>query len=419
MLVNICGFEFKITNDKSEYQDYKGASINYSSKAFDKIEIRVSPASLLFEESIKPVAPRIEKKPQDVYFYLPSTDSNEWVNDPFSASFFLLSRYEEYLPFTASKYNSYEAGSSISFREKILDRPLVNEWAEQLKRQILEKFPSTDFRINEFSPLISIDIDQAYAFQHRGCWRNLLSIARNSFSFNGKMLSAHLKTFFLKQQDPYDTYDYLKKIQEKSKLPFIYFVNLGNYSSFDKNLDSQNTAMIKLLTEINSYSPVGIHPSYFSNDMPGKFIAEKQSLETVLNKPVTKSRQHYLKIKMPDTYHHLINAGITEDYSMGYSTQPGFRAGTCTPFQWFDLSKNLETSLHIFPITFMDGNFGEDLKMNPEEAGQAMSAYIDTVKAYKGTFLCIWHNQTVNDRFFWKGWKKIFEQLIEELNAEI
>lgn len=118
MLVNICGFEFKITNDKSEYQDYKGASINYSSKAFDKIEIRVSPASLLFEESIKPVAPRIEKKPQDVYFYLPSTDSNEWVNDPFSASFFLLSRYEEYLPFTASKYNSYEAGSSISFRKK-------------------------------------------------------------------------------------------------------------------------------------------------------------------------------------------------------------------------------------------------------------------------------------------------------------
>ncbi len=415
MLNDICGFDVKITDKETEYLSYTGPSLNYSNKTFEKKDISISPAALLFENSLKPIIPRIEKKENEVAFYLPGTENEQWVNDPFAASFFLVSRYEEYFPFTPGKYNSYEADSSISFQKGILNKPLVNEWAERLKKIILETYPNLTFRSNIFSPVISIDIDQAYAFKYRGWLRNALSLFRNIVFRRKRLLSAQLKTFFLKEQDPYDTYEYLEKTQSDSKLQFVYFVNVGSYSRFDKNLSAKNPAMKKLLTKLNKYAPVGIHPSYFSNEKPEKFATEIKSLKDLLGKTITKSRQHYLKIKMPDTYQHLLDAAITEDYSMGYGTHPGFRAGTCTPFNWFDLSKNIVTSLKVYPITFMEGTFGEDLKMSPQEALKAMSEFIDTVKKYNGSFLCIWHNQTVNDLFFWKGWKAVFRQIIEKL----
>lgn len=415
LLEDICGFGISLTCDKLEYQFYSGPSLNYSNFSFNKKEIQISPASLLFENSLIPVTPRIEKKENEVEFLLPEKKSGKWVNDPFAASFFLVSRYEEYFPFTPSKYNSYEADSSISFQQRILNRPLVNEWAEKFKRQILEMFPSITFRENQFSPVISIDIDQAYAFRYRGWMRNIISFVRNIVTLNFRLLSAQIKTILLNRQDPYDTYKYLEKKQSESKLSFLYFVNLGDYSRFDKNLSAANPAMKRLLKCINEYAPVGIHPSYFSNESPLKFAKETESLENLLGQPITKSRQHYLKIKMPDTYQRLLNEGIKEDYSMGYGMQPGFRAGACTPFQWFDLSKNKVTSLKVYPITFMEGTFGEDLAMTPSQASKAMSEYTDVVKKHNGYFLCIWHNQTVNDHFFWKGWRSVFEQMIEKI----
>lgn len=412
MLEDICGFEIRITNNESEYQSYTGPSLNYSNRSFTKREITIEPASLLFEDSLNPIIPRIEKKENEVEFLLPGKNSDQWIADPFAASFYLVSRYEEYFPFTPSKYNSYEADSSISFQQGLLNRPLVNEWAEALKKQILEMHPSTHFNENRFMPVISIDIDQAYAFKYRGWLRNILSFIRNIVFLNGRLLIAQLKTILFKQQDPYDTYDFLEKVQTDSKLPFIYFTNLGAYSQFDKNLDAKNPALKKLLARINNYAPVGIHPSYFSNERPSKFEAEKTSLENLLNKSITKSRQHYLKIKMPDTYQHLLNIGIKEDYTMGYNIHAGFRAGTCNPFQWFDLSKNCITSLKIYPITFMEGTFEADMNVRPEEVLKSMKEYVKTVKAFNGYFLCIWHNNTVCGKLFWKKWKKIFEELL-------
>ncbi|HVT86178.1 MAG TPA: polysaccharide deacetylase family protein [Chitinophagaceae bacterium] len=418
MLEDICGFEIKIICDEAEYLSFPGPSLNYSNRPFNKKEIQINPAFLLFEDSLTPVNPRIEKKRSEIKFYLPGKNSDQWVNDPFAASFFLVSRYEEYFPFTPSEFNSYEANVSISFQQKLLNRPLVNEWGEKLKKQILDTYPSMPYRANQFYPVISIDIDQAYAFKYRGWLRNILSLIRNIVFLKRKLLWAQLKTIFFTQKDPYDTYEYLKKMQFDSKLPFIYFVNLGAYSRFDKNLDAANPVMKKLLNDINSYAPVGIHPSYFSNEKPEKFAAEKKSLEALLGKSITKSRQHYLKIKMPDTYQHLLNAGIKEDYSMGYGKQPGFRAGTCTPFNWFDLTKNTVTPLKIYPITFMEGTFGEDLNSNPDKGFEIMTEYIKTVRSFNGYFLCIWHNNTVSGKLFWKKWKKVFEELLLLLKVQ-
>jgi hypothetical protein len=102
---------------------------------------------------------------------------------------------------------------------------------------------------------------------------------------------------------------------------------------------------------------------------------------------------------------------------MGYASAPGFRAGTCTPFYWFDLEKNSATQLKLFPITYMEGSLGEDLKLTPSDAQNKIDSLTETVKQYKGCFVCIWHNHTINNQFFWKGWKLVFENNLQKLNA--
>jgi len=120
-----------------------------------------------------------------------------------------------------------------------------------------------------------------------------------------------------------------------------------------------------------------------------------------------------LKLKFPETYRHLIEAGINEDYTMGYASAPGFRAGTCNPFYWFDLEKNEKTSLKIFPITYMEGTFIEDLKLFPDESSAIINNLMNTVKQYNGVFVPLWHNHTVSDTLLWKNWKCVFEKSLE------
>ena len=69
---------------------------------------------------------------------------------------------------------------------------------------------------------------------------------------------------------------------------------------------------------------------------------------------VTKSRQHFLAFELPTTYLKLIQSGILEDYSMGYASHLGFRAGICSPFRFYNLLEEKETDLVVYPFQVMD-----------------------------------------------------------------
>ncbi len=42
-----------------------------------------------------------------------------------------------------------------------------------------------------------------------------------------------------------------------------------------------------------------------------------------------------------------------------------------------------------------------------------MKPMVDEVKSVDGTFVSLWHNDSLNDRGIWKGWRKVFEDLHE------
>ena len=143
---------------------------------------------------------------------------------------------------------------------------------------------------------------------------------------------------------------------------------------------------------MDEFSDVGIHPSYGSGDRVESVQKEIRRLEQILDRPICSSRQHYLKMSFPETYRTLIANGIEEDYSMGYSEVPGFRAGTCTPFKFYDLQANEPTNLTVYPFAVMDRTLNDHLKLSPEEAIERVSDLFAEVKAVHGTLVSVWHN---------------------------
>src|SRR4030095_15242028 len=128
LLKNICGCEIAFTHNRDEFSLYEGPRINYSNEAVVQKELWVKPVSdLLFEETIVTQ----EIKVFDLYDYKAfyGTQEGELSFDIFAASFYLVSRYEEYLPHEKDQYGRFAHTNSLAFQENFLSIPLVNFWA--------------------------------------------------------------------------------------------------------------------------------------------------------------------------------------------------------------------------------------------------------------------------------------------------
>jgi len=99
---------------------------------------------------------------------------------------------------------------------------------------------------------------------------------------------------------------------------------------------------------------------------------------------------------------------------MGFASLTGFRAGTCTAFNFFDLSKNQQTELIVHPFQVMDVSLKNYLHLNPQKAWQLIEELMLEVKNVNGTFISLWHNESLRDSGQWLGWREVFEQILEK-----
>ena len=191
---------------------------------------------------------------------------------------------------------------------------------------------------------------------------------------------------------------------------------MSEYTTFDKNISFGNINYKLLIKNVADYCKVGIHPSYFSLKNELKIKKEKKRLEQIVNFPITKSRQHYLRLDLPETYQNLVDLEIKEDYTMGYASHYGFRAGTCTPFYFYDLDHEIQTPLKVFPFAVMDGTLKDYLNFTAKRSYDTILKLANEVKKVDGTFITLFHNESVGGTGRWKGWKTLYENIMRELS---
>ena len=98
---------------------------------------------------------------------------------------------------------------------------------------------------------------------------------------------------------------------------------------------------------------------------------------------------------------------------MGYADTPGYRAGTATPFPFYDLSRDEETQLIVHPFILMDTTLQKYMALNPGEALEVIKKQIDEARSVGSTFSFIWHNQNLCDLYGWSGWRETYEKMID------
>jgi hypothetical protein len=415
LLKEMMGIEPHFTQDVEVFESASLPKLAYGKQRLQN-GLYIEAVELLFETGVR-------KVPVDVFTYdgLPAffQGNGDIPFDIFAASFFLISRYEEYLPSAKDQYQRYKAKNSLAYQHGFLDKPVINFWVEALKKLISTRYPAIQTKEQQFSATVTFDIDVAFAFRGRSFLRKLLSSGKELLSFNFHDFVKRLKVYASNATDPFDSYSYiLASLSEIDARHIFFFLVAGKLSRYDRNLSPSSGAMSSLVKEIRASSEVGIHPSYYTSEKKELLAKEKQKLEVLLSRPVTISRQHYLRFQLPGTFMQLLEAGITEDYSMGYAELPGFRAGICTPFRFYNLSEETATQLVIHPVTYMEGSFLEDMGMQPDECITTIAQLVETVKAVKGSFVCIWHNHTLSDYKIYKGWRKPYEATLRLLKEK-
>ena len=59
----------------------------------------------------------------------------------------------------------------------------------------------------------------------------------------------------------------------------------------------------------------------------------------------------------------------------------------------------------------MDGTLRHYLRLKPEDALKEVEKLMKEVKNVGGTFVSVWHNETVNNKDLWKDYRQVFEKM--------
>ncbi len=400
------------TSDRSVYLSHKGPKLNYSPERISDSEFYLFPHKLLFETDIseQPID-RFDIFGRPAFF----RTEGDFPFDIFAAAFFLVSRYEEYLLFQPDKYGRFPHQASLAFRENFLDFPIINYWLDDFKKSLGRKFPDLIFRMKDFKFIPSYDIDIAYSYKLKGMKRNLGGFYRSLLKGQWAYLLDRWDVLFNKKKDPFDSYEWLDSLHLYCRTRAYYFFLVAKkQKGADKNISPDKPEMKSLIAYHASGYTVGIHPSWQSGDDETVLMEEVDKLTKIIGSPVKYSRQHYIRMSLPQTYRRLIEAGIDKDFSMGYGSVNGFRASISSSFYWYDLQAEKKTGLMLFPFCFMDSTSFYENRLSPGSALSELMDYYRKIKQVNGLMITIWHNHFFGSDPMFAGWKEVYEVFLKD-----
>ena len=181
-LTQYYGLSFGLTSDEERFKTAPDTcKINYGYHRLIPGEIFIHAHVLLTESYIRPVRTEcFEKKSfrsEDPVYKAFFKTEGDWGFDIFAAIFYLVTRYEEYLPHQHDAYGRYDHQQSLAYREGFLHLPLVNIWLEDFRHFLTEKNPEFSVPHSHFEFLPTYDIDMAWSYRNKGFKRNAGAIA--------------------------------------------------------------------------------------------------------------------------------------------------------------------------------------------------------------------------------------------------
>lgn len=408
----ILGLEVGFTSKIEDFIAHGSLKMSYTKQPLSH-ELFVRSHSLLFEQGLSDIDINIQPWDTTKGFFATGNRSH-LPFDIFAASFYLLSRYEEYMPHVRDDYERFMATESLAYQHHFLSQPVVDIWAYKLKAVLQERFPDYTFAHKTYNVQPVIDVPMAYKFKEKGLMRTIGGTLNDLRRLRFRQLYNRYSVLMGFKNDPYNTYKWLINKQKQCSFKFTVLFLIGDYSTYDKNISTNKKQFVSLIKSIADYCNVGIKASYLSLDDVSILKQEKQKIESIINRDLKAIRHSFSKLNLPQSYRNLIELEINQDFTMGYINALGFRAGTCTPFQFYDLDYEIQTPLQINPYQCLDAVLLKQRSLLDKT--ETLQKLIREIKAVNGTFIPIFHNYAFSNTGKWKDFKIVFNLILESVN---
>ena len=334
--------------------------------------------------------------------------------DLFGGVFFMLTRWEEAVGKHRDKHDRYPASESLVVKNGFILRPVVDEYANLIRHWLIGIRYSVPVDSSTYKIVPTCDVDTPFYWQTKPVWKTLGGrLLKHWNLFESIKDYSDFKAVQNKgEKDPYDTFDYLMTLAEKNGTRFQFNFLGGGKTKFEGYYQVDDPNIRSLMEEMKSRGhTIGVHPSYDAYKDVNMIKEEKLAVETNAEISISKSRQHYLRFAVPDTWKYLADAGIAEDSTLGYAAEPGFRCGTSKPFPVFDIHQREQLPLIERPLLIMDVSFRMYKKLSIQESIALCENIKAQVKKHNGEMVILWHNSSLSEIDEWERWEEVLEQL--------
>ncbi|NRB83344.1 MAG: hypothetical protein HRU49_06180 [Winogradskyella sp.] len=405
----ILRLEIKFTSKIEDFIAHDSLKMSYTRQPLSN-ELFVRSNELLFEQGLSDLDINVQTWDNTKGFFA-AGERSDLPYDIFAASFYLLSRYEEYLPHVKDDYGRFMAKESLAYKNRFLNQPVIDIWAYKLQAVLKERFPDFKFSDRKYRLQPIIDVPMAYYFRKKGLLRTIGGTFTDIGRFRFRQLYQRYLVLMGFKRDPYDTFKWIIAKQKQCNFKFTVLFLIGDYSTYDKSISTNKKEFVSLIKSVADYCYVGIKASFFALEDISILKKEKLKMEAIINSDLHAVRHSFSKLNLAQSYRNLIELEINQDFTMGYIDTLGFRAGTCTPFQFYDLDNEVQTPLQINPYHCLDYAL---LKYASQlDKQEHLQKLIDEVKAVNGTFTPVFHNYTFSNQERWKGFRSLFNIILE------
>lgn len=346
--VNMLGMEISFTSEIEKFIAHNKPKISYAKFPLGS-ELFFESTDLLFEREIE--SPSIEvSKWGNTQGFFPTSEKSALPYDVFAASFYLITRYEEYLPYISDVDGSFPVHQSLAYENDFLQQPIIDIWAEIFLNTLLKVFPDLRYKKSTYRVNTLIEAKQPFAYANQEFVNTVVGYIKEIGQWKINEAVTRSQTLLGLKPDPYDTFSWVIQNTKMAEKQLIVFFMLGDT---DVILERQNTNSPKFRQRvkfIGDYEELGLIFSNAAINDHQIMKEEKSRMEAISHRPVRCSMFVDNALKLPDAYRGLIQLEIEKDYSMVYRNAIGYRAGTCSEFLFYDLEHEVKTPLIISPI---------------------------------------------------------------------
>ena len=389
---------------------HNGPKLSYTKQALGN-EFFVQSHGILFDQGLKDYELQLEMWEGTPVFF-PCSENSAVPFDVFAATFYMLSRYEEYMPHIKDSMGRFATQNTLLFQSNALDKPVVDIWAKHFLTRFSDFFPEIVSKQHKVRLQTILEVPECFAYKSKSLLRTLVESVLDIFSFKLGSVLDRFRVRFGFREDPFNIYQDWIGWHNELGLPTQVLFLFSRPGARDRNISIFKRGFQAKIKQVSDYVPVSLLASFQSVETVGLLEAERKRLGHLIHRPLRLVRQHQIGLRLPDTYKNFTSCGFEKDYSLQFTDCVGYRAGTGFPFYFYDISIEQRIALQIHPVAVSETVLRQ--QGSPRKARRLLEGLKQFAVLY-GTPLTLSTFPTmIDNRKKNRPWRRMFKGLLED-----